>query len=171
MNIYLISEDTIKSESYINDNLDSSLLLPSIQSAQDMHLQPLIGTNLYKKLMDLVDKDEITQESNQHYKYLLDKYIRPFLLYAVQMDIQIPLAFKMRNAGIVQSNNEYVNNSYLTDVQSLKTYYEQKMNFYGIRISDWLQANSNYIPEYNTRKDCSEMPSDSNAYNSGILLD
>lgn len=171
MNIYLISEDTIKSESYINDNLDSSLLLPSIQSAQDMHLQPLIGTNLYKKLMDLVDKDEINQESNQHYKYLLDKYIRPFLLYAVQMDIQIPLAFKMRNAGIVQSNNEYVNNSYLTDVQSLKTYYEQKMNFYGIRISDWLQANSNYIPEYNTRTDCSEMMSDSNAYNSGILLD
>lgn len=171
MNIYLISEDTIKSESYVNDNLDSSLLLPSIQSAQDMHLQPLIGTNLYKKLMELIKTNSINDESNKPYKHLLDKYIRPFLMYAVQMDIQIPLAFKMRNAGIVQSNNEYVNNSYLNDVQSLKTYYEQKMNFYGIRISDWLQANSNYIPEYNTRKDCSEMPSDCNAYNSGILLD
>lgn len=171
MNIYLISEDTIKSESYVNDNLDSSLLLPSIQSAQDMHLQPLIGTNLYKKLMELIKTNSINDESNKHYKHLLDKYIRPFLMYAVQMDIQIPLAFKMRNAGIVQSNNEYVNNSYLNDVQSLKTYYEQKMNFYGIRMSDWLQANSNYIPEYNTRKDCSEMPSDCNSYNSGILLD
>ena len=171
MNIYLISEDTIKSESYVNDNLDSSLLLPSIQSAQDMHLQPLIGTNLYKKLMELIKTNSINDESNKHYKQLLDEYVKPFLMYAVQMDIQIPLAFKMRNAGVIQTNNEYANNSYLNDVQSLKTYYEQKMNFYGIRMSGWLHANSNVIKEYNTRVDCSEMPSDSDAYNSGILLD
>ena len=171
MNIFLISEDTIKSESYINDNLDSSLLLPSIQVAQDMHLQPLIGTNLYKKLMDLVRTGEINNESNVLYKTLMDEYIKPFLLYAVQMDIQIPLSYKMRNTGIIQSNNEHTNNTYLTELQSLKSYYEQKMNFYGLRMSGWLNANSSSIKEYNTAKDCSELPSDSGAYNTGILLD
>ena len=79
MNIYLISEETLKSESYINDNLDPAMILPSIQTAQDMHLQPLIGTKLYKTLMEMVKDNNI----EGYYKVLMDEYIRPFLIYAV----------------------------------------------------------------------------------------
>lgn len=166
MNTYLISENTLKTESYINDNMDSAMILPSIMTAQDMHLQPLIGTNLYNKLIEMVQNQEVTGP----YKMLMDKYIRPFLIYAVMMDIQIPLAFKNRNAGVIQTNNEYSNNSYMKDVQTLKSYYESKMNFYGLRMTDWLCANSEHIPEYKIRNDRSEMMSDPDNYNTGILI-
>jgi hypothetical protein len=166
MNIYLISEETLKSESYINDNLDPAMILPSIQTAQDMHLQPLIGTKLYKTLMGMVKDNNI----EGYYKVLMDEYIRPFLIYAVLTDIQIPLAFKQRNAGIIQTNNEYVNNSFMNDVQAIKSYYENKMNFYGLRLSDWLKANSNNIKEYCGKDDCSQMKADPHSYNTGICL-
>ena len=166
MNIYLISEETLKSESYINDNLDPAMILPSIQTAQDMHLQPLIGTKLYKTLMGMVKDNNI----EGYYKVLMDEYIRPFLIYAVLTDIQIPLAFKQRNAGIIQTNNEYVNNSFMNDVQAIKSYYENKMNFYGLRLSDWLKANSNNIKEYCDKDDCSQMKADPHSYNTGICL-
>lgn len=167
MEIYLISEKTLKTESYINDNVDSSMILPSIITSQDIHLQQLIGTNLYKKLKSLVSEDKVDGK----YKELLDDYIRPFLIHAVMSDIQIPLAFKQRNNGITQGNSEHMNNTFMNEVKELKTYYEQKMNFYGLRMSDWLKANVEYIPEYSIRTDCSEIPSDSGNYNTSILLD
>lgn len=166
MNIYLISEETLKSESYINDNLDPAMILPSIQTAQDMHLQPLIGTKLYKTLMEMVKENKV----EGRYKTLMDEYIRPFLIYAVLTDIQIPLAFKNRNAGVIQTNNEYVTNSYMNDVHAIKSYYENKMNFYGLRLSDWLRANNNDIKEYCSKDDCSQMQADPHSYNTGICL-
>lgn len=166
MEIYLISENTLKSESYINDNVGGELLLPSIVTAQDIHLQQLIGTKLYKKLKELIKNDDV----NGYYKTLMDEYIKPFLINAVMADIQIPLAFKMRNAGIVQTQNDHVNSNYMNDVQTLKTYYEQKMNFYGQRMTDWLCANTEHITEYMYRDDVSQMPADRNAFNTGIYL-
>lgn len=166
MEVYLISEQTLKSESYINDNVGGELLLPSIVTSQDIHLQQLIGTKLYKKLKELVLNDQV----DGYYKTLMDEYIKPFLINAVMADIQIPLAFKMRNSGIVQTNNEHVNNNYMNDVQTLKTYYEQKMNFYGARMTDWLCANSEHITEYMYRDDVSQLPSDPGAYNTGLFL-
>lgn len=165
MNIYLISEDTIKSESYIGDNMDPSLILPAIITAQDMHLQPLLGTKLYETLLEKVKSEDVTGK----YKHLMDKYIRPFLIYAVLTDIQIPLAYKNRNAGVVQTNNEYVNNTYLSEVQALKSYYENKMNFYGFRLSDYLTSSD--IAEYKEKDNCSQMGANPNSFNTGIYLD
>lgn len=149
--ILLISENTLKSESYINDNVPSEMILPSIVSAQDMHLQPILGCNLYNKLKDLVraamfDDEEVPEP----YKELLDTYIRPFLCFAVTADLQIPLAFKNRAAGAgVQSNNEYSYNSTREEVTMLKNYYTDKMNFYQFRIQDYLKNNRTQFPELN----------------------
>lgn len=164
--VYLISEKTLKTESYINDNVDPAFILPAIITSQDIHLQPLIGTKLYKTLKEKVVNNEV----EGIYKELLDSYIQPFLVNAVMSDIQLPLAYKIRNAGIVQTNNEYVNNNYLSDAEKLAAFYMNKMNFYGIRLSNFLHANSSKIPEYNEVNDCSDMAADSMAFNTGIYL-
>ena len=51
---FLISEKTLKENSVINNNVDGMYILPAIEFAQDAGLQPLLGTVLYEKLMDLV---------------------------------------------------------------------------------------------------------------------
>ena len=99
--VLLISEKTLKSNGVINNNVDGMYILPAIEYAQDAGLQPIIGTKLYNKLMDLVSDSSIQQETD--YKVLLDEYVTPYLLNKVTADIQIPLNYKLRNQGVVQN--------------------------------------------------------------------
>lgn len=165
--VLLISEKTLKSESYINDNVGSEMILPAIQTAQDIKLQPLIGCTLYEELKSQVAAGQV----NEPYLTLLTKYIKPFLIYAVMADIQIPLAFKIRASGAaVQSNTEYTYNSDRKDTQMIAGYYEDKMNFYGFRLTDYLNKNSSLFPEYHS-SGCGCGGDLKQGFNCGIFLD
>lgn len=166
--VLLISEKTLKQNSVINNNVDGMYILPAIEYAQDAGLQSLIGTQLYNKLMDLVADGSITGATD--YKYLLDEYVEPYMVNKVTADIQIPLAFKMRNQGVVQQTGENTYVPSLKDMQYVVQNYENKANFYGQRMSDYLHANHTKYPEYCKIESCADMPSDRGAYNTGIFL-
>lgn len=166
--VFLISEATIKKNSVVNNNVDGMYLLPAIEYAQDAGLQPLLGTKLYNKLMDLVEDGSITGSTD--YKYLLDEYITQYLINKVTADIQIPLAYKLRNQGVVQNTAENTYAPSLKDMQYVIQNYENKANFYGNRLSDYLKANRSKFPEYCSKDSCADMPSDSGAYKTGIYL-
>lgn len=170
MSCFLISEKTLKQNSVINNNVDGLYLLPAIEYAQDAGLQPLLGSKLYNKLMDLVENSEITNTENEDYKLLLDEYIQPYLINKVTAEIQIPLAYKLRNQGVVQQTGENTYVPSLKDVQYVIQDYENKANFYGNRMSDYLHANISKYPEYCSVDSCADMPSNKNAYNTSIYL-
>lgn len=166
--VFLISTATMKKNSVVNNNVDDMYLLPSIEIAQDEGLQSLIGTKLYNKLMDLVEDGSITGATE--YKYLLDEYITPYLINKATADIIIPLSYKMRNQGVVQQTSEYTYSPSLKDTQYVIQNYENKANFYGNRLSDYLKANRKKFPEYCSVDSSADMPSDSGAYKTGIYL-
>ena len=166
--VLLISEKTLKENSVINNNVDGMYVLPAIEYSQDAGLQPLIGTKLYNRLMDMVEDGTIG--NNEDYKYLLDEYITPFLLNKVTAEIQIPLAFKLRNQGVVQQTGENTYVPSLKDMQYVTQNYENKANFYSNRLSDYLRANRSKYPEYCSIDSCADMPSNKDAYNTGIYL-
>lgn len=166
--VFLISTATMKKNSVVNNNVDDMYLLPSIEIAQDAGLQPLLGTKLYNKLMDLVEDSSITGATE--YKYLLDEYITPYLINKATADIIIPLSYKMRNQGVVQQTSEYTYSPSLKDTQYVIQNYDNKANFYGNRLSDYLKANRKKFPEYCSVDSSADMPSDSGAYKTGIYL-
>lgn len=165
--VLLISEKTLKQNSVINNNVDGMYILPAIEYSQDAGLQPLIGTKLYNKLMDLVESG-ITEATD--YKYLLDEYITPYLINKVTSEIQIPLTFKLRNQGVVQQTGDNTYAPSMKDTQYVIQNYENKANFYGNRLSDYLRANKSKYPEYCSVDSCADMHSDSGAYKTGIYL-
>lgn len=166
--VLLVSEQTLKKNSVVNNNVDGMYLLPAIEFAQDAGLQPIIGTKLYNRLMDMVEDGTIG--NNEDYKCLLDEYITPFLLNKVTAEIQIPLAFKLRNQGVVQQTGENTYVPSLKDLQYVIQNYENKANFYSNRLSDYLKANRKKYPEYCSVDSSADMPSNKNAYNTGIYL-
>ena len=166
--VLLISEKTLKTNSIINNNVDSMYILPAIEFAQDSGLQPLIGTNLYNKLMDLVDTGAISGATD--YKVLLDEYVTPYLLNKVTADIQLPLAYKTRNQGLVQQTGENTYVPSLKDTQYVIQHYQNQADFYGQRMSDFLCANRSKYPEYGKRSSYADMPSDRGAFKTGIYL-
>lgn len=166
--VLLLSERVLKENSIVNNNVDTMYVYPAIDYAQDAGLQPLIGTKLYNKLMDIVADGTITGTTD--YKYLLDEYIIPYLINKTTAEIQIPLAFKVRNQGLVQQTGENTYVPSLKDTQYVIQNYENKANFYGNRLTDYLRANRLKYPEYCSVDSCADMPSDSGAYKTGIFL-
>lgn len=166
--VYLISEKTLKSNSVINDNVDTMYLLPAIEYAQDAGLQPLIGSKLFRTLQNMVADGSI--QENEKYKLLLDDYIAPYLTNKVIADIQLPLAYKVRNQGVIQQTSDYSYVPTLRDAEQVKQDYENKATFYGNRLSDYLRANKNDYPEYCQTDSCADMHANKHSYNTGIYL-
>ena len=79
-NVLLISEQRLKDNTSINDNVDSSELRFSIQMAQNIFLQESLGTNLFEKILSLVQTSNIDLAGNINYKELLNNFIQPMLI-------------------------------------------------------------------------------------------
>lgn len=168
--ILLISEDTIKKESLINDNVDSALVLPAIVLATETGLQPAIGTKLLRKIQDLVKNNTISDSVNAKYKELLDIHITNYLCYKVMSEIQIPLNYKFRNNGMIQNQDDKTINTELKNVMFLVTYYNDKADFFLKIMNEYLIANTTYFPEYNQYTFGDGLQSKEDTYDCGIYL-
>ena len=145
---FLVDEDFIKENTSVSDNLDSKMLKPALYDAQEIYLQPLLGTKLYKKLQELVCDNTISDAENAKYKELLVEYVQPFLLKKTQEQLVSVLFFKARNAGNVQYYDNSQGNVGLKDMQWIKQDFANDATFLANRMSDWICANCKYIPEY-----------------------
>lgn len=168
--ILLISEDYIKTNSNLSDNVWGEYILPAVREAQDIGLQLIIGSCLYKKVLDLVDTNAIKNESNVAYKELLDEYIQPYLLYQVITDLIPIIGTKLANLGTVISNDEHVMSLSEGERNNLKHYYEIRADFYCKRMQEFLLNNRNAFPEL-AACDCERIKANLNsAASTGIFL-
>lgn len=168
--VFLISEDTLKSETIINDNTGSEYIKPAIETSQDIYLQQLIGSELLDKLYDLIENGKIGEEANFHYKDLIDDYITNYLKFKVLSEITLPLAYKYRNAGIVQANGDHYQQTTLRDAQMIQNHYEMRATFYAERMTKYLCANSSLFPEYRSTRNNSDIMADADAYKTNWVL-
>lgn len=168
-NIYLIGEDDLKQYTAINDNVDACYINPAIIKAQDIGLQPLIGTALYKRLLQMVNDGTIAGEGNEYYKELLDVYATPYLRERTAVELVWNLFAKLRNAGVVTSNDQQTQQMSIGDCEYLRKKYDYDATFYANRMSDYLRANCSHFPEY-TACACDQLSANKKAYNTGIVL-
>lgn len=164
--ILLISEDFVKTNSGLNDNVFGSYLTPAIRDAQDMRLQSVIGTNLYKSILDQIDTDTLQPQ----YKTLLDDYIQVFLMYQTISDLVPIIGVKLTNLGVVVSNDEHLTNLTQGERDLVQNYYLERADFYCRRLQEYLLANRDKYPEL---KDCDCDSMRANLYSSastGLFL-
>lgn len=145
--ILLISEDFIKTNSNLNDNVWGDYLLPAIREAQDISLQSIIGECLYNRLLALVDNGDIAETEYVAYKTLLDEHIQLFLMYQVLTDLIPIIGSKLANLGTVVSNDEHVVNLTEAERSNLKTYYQYRADFYARRLQEFLLNNRGAFKE------------------------
>lgn len=141
--ILLVSEDFVKTNSAINDNLWGKFLLPAIREAQDINLQTYLGECLYKTILGMVQDGSITASTNESYKALLDDYIQPYLLYQIQANIVPVLNVKMTNIGSVVSKDEYINTLSQGNIDLVQSDFQHKADFYAQRMLNFILSHSN----------------------------
>ena len=146
LKVLLCSEDYIKSNSALNDNLFGKYLTPSIMEAQEINLQMYLGECLYKTILGMVADNSITAETNESYKALLDDYIQPYLLYQVQANIIPTINVKLGNIGSVVSNDEHIATLSQGNIDLVQSDFQHKADFYA---QDMLNFILNHSSEFN----------------------
>lgn len=140
-NILFISEEFIKKNSGLNDNLFGKSLLPAIRESQDIYLQQIIGATLYKKLIDLVDNGTIGDVENAVYKELLDEYVRDYMLYQTIVQLIPVTNVKLSNYGTTLSNDQYLVNLSQGDAELIEKHYSILADFYARRLQEFILNN------------------------------
>lgn len=146
MKVLLCSDDYIKSNSALNDNIFGKFLAPAIREAQDINLQMYLGECLYKTILGMVADNSITSSTNESYKALLDDYIQPFLLYQVQANIIPTINVKLGNIGSVVSNDEHIATLSQGNIDLVQSDFQHKADFYGQRMLNFIL---NHSSEFN----------------------
>lgn len=151
---FLLSPHRLKQDSLVCDNVDEKYCTAAIKTAQDISLVELIGSKLYHKLCGIVVDKTINNAENEPYKILLDSYIIPYLVMQTTSELVMPVSYKLRNAGVTQSSDTQTQYATMEESQYLMRHYENKANFYGHRVIEWLNENSELIPEWYASCNC-----------------
>jgi len=117
-----------------------------VREAQDIHLQRIIGTVLYEKLLRDIDVSSLAGE----YKTLVDKYVQDFLLYAAYYECLLAIYVRPRNNGLLSSTGGDNSESVTRDLFEVKRQsVENKMQYYAERLVNYIIEKQNSLPELN----------------------
>lgn len=166
---YLISTKVLKEQSIINSNVDDSLLHNAIWEAQNIEIQQLLGSQLYNKIIELVDEDEINNSEYADYKYLLDEYIQNVIVYAATQRAAVYIRIKVMNKSVTAQNSENSNPVDLSELQFLMDHVKNDMEFFSKRLQDYLIANSELFPEYKVCN-CGSLEPQSHVYRTSLVI-
>jgi len=145
--ILLVNRADIMRLTGLNGNIDETKILPHINTAQDIHLQPIIGTNLMQKIKDLIEAGTLTFSLNPYYYTLTYTYITPALVYLVMWDFLPFLQYEISNGGINQHTTEGGQPISEENTGRLIQKFKDKAEFYGNRLSGYICDNSTQFPE------------------------
>lgn len=147
--VLLISEDTLKTYTAINESVQSDELRFCILQAQQIFLQESLGTNLYNQMLNLVQSGAISSPSNAVYKNLLDTYIQPTLItYSYYLGMT-NFYVKWVSVGMVQNRSEQGDKIDHRTFQYLKADAKQQAEFNDNLLRRHLIFKSGLYPEYN----------------------
>jgi hypothetical protein len=144
MKPFLIAIDKLKQLGLIHPNSDDKNLRVCVMSAQDMNIQPAIGTPLYKALLTRVENDVWTPE----YRTLMDEYIVPCLARWCDFHAAYYLHTKITNKTVGANRDEYQNANSSKETSEFRSKLQSDAQFYTDRLIGFLKDNCEIYPEY-----------------------
>ena len=139
-----LSEDNLKEFSLIRDDVDMSVLTPTIRLAQDYYLYKLLGSNLYVDLQGKIMAGTLNQDE----LLLIQGYIVPTMAWAVMKEAPMFISMKYTNRGVVQMTGTDASPANTSDLQMLGDMANQHYELYADRLVKYLIANAPAFPAY-----------------------
>lgn len=136
-NVILVSEVKLKAYTSINKNVDVDILKAEIKVAQDIRLQPLLGTKFYESLLSKVNPGG-TSSFTPDEKELVDDYIVPFLVHSAYSEALPMIWARTLNRGVMTGNAESSSSVDKNTMTYLKNIATQRADFYAERMRDFL---------------------------------
>ena len=166
-NVLFISENFVKDNTLLHENIDFKFIRPVIIMCQDIYVQQKTGTTLYNELKTQITTPPLTAAN----KTLLDDYIQPMLLYWVQSEMPAAISFKYMNKGLMQQTSESTRTSTLDEINFISEKYKNKAEWYTERLVRYLLENDTLYPSYsNPETGIDDIQPDFDSYSVGVYL-
>lgn len=144
--VFLTSEDFIKSLTPISDNIQSKYLISAIREAQEEKVRWILGDTLTEKLKRLVSTGDIRLPENAVYKACLDK-AQYVLAYQAVANTVMKTAYKIGNIGVVRASDENLQPASFGELSALRSDYQHRADAYTADLQRWLLRNRRQLPE------------------------
>ena len=162
--VIFIDSDYIKAYSQVGGAIDEKYFLPAILQAQDKHLQPVLGTNLYRYLKTNVAALPAA------YQTLVDEYVQDALMYWALVELYPYLSNKVLNSSISQISGDNATPISKSEVDALISKERNNAQFYSERLIDYLQNNKGTLTEYNNGSGSDMTPINTIYYENGLTI-
>jgi len=170
-NVLLISEQTLKQNTPINENVDTSELRYCITQAQNLFLLETLGQNFFNKIMELVSTGDIDLPQNIKYKELLNDQIRSMLInYSYYLSLD-NFFMKFVNIGLQSYQSEQSTPIDFKTFQYMKNLARDNAQFADSLLRRYLVFNTQFFPEYTQIKNNGDLyPEFGSAFKAPITL-
>lgn len=146
-NVLLISEQKLKDNTPINENVDTSELRFCIQQAQTIFIQETLGTNLYEYILEAVQNGDIDTLPYIRYKELLNNFIQPTLIsYSYYLGLD-NFFVKFVNVGLQSFSTEQSNPIGIKELTYLKNNARDNAQFNDNLMRRHLVFNNQWYPQ------------------------
>ena len=159
-NIYLISEQYVKQNSALMQNVEKQFIEQHIIESQNLDMYEFLGKDLYDRVMSEWENFWLGSPGSPgtvvdpDIKTLTYDYIRPMLLYFTLYYSMYDFHMKHTNKGTNVQNSQ---NSVPADIMMLEKQrkdYRNKGEVYATRMLEYLNANVDLFPEFQNIADC-----------------
>jgi hypothetical protein len=144
----LISYNDILHYTTVSGDINASKLNPHINNAQILYIEPILGSDLFNKIVTLISDNSITATTYADYNTLLSTYITPSLVFHT-LELFIPLnSFQLADGGTFQYTPTNAQYSPLDEIDKITNKYRIIGSKYDKKLYDYLCENSSLFTEY-----------------------
>ena len=165
-NILFITDAFIKENTPLSQNLDIKDIINNIDPAQDMFIQPILGSVFYNALLLAYSAQTLSADETA-----LVMLIKPALAYR-SAELALPfIQYQLKNKGPQTQSGDFSAPVGQTELSYLRNELRNRAEFYETRLDRYLQLNGSLFPLYTNQSNANINPSNqASAYDSDFAM-
>ena len=149
----------------MNGNVDTDKFIQWIKTAQDIHIQNYLGTDLFVK----IQADIIAGNLAGDYLSLVNVHIKPMLIHWAMVEYLPFAAYTIANKGVFKHSSENAENVSKEEVDFLVEKERDLAQYYTDRFISYMSFNNSLFPEYNSNNNDDIFPSYDSSFSGWVL--
>jgi hypothetical protein len=169
-----VTEEYLKKNSLINDNVDMDVVVPVLIKIEDMFIQPIIGTGLFNELKTQIEASTAPDYNSAvtSLNRTLLELIRKCMVWYFMSEAPLAFTFRFMNKGVMKKSSDNSTPAELSEINNLMDKYKNDAEWYAERITNHLKENSADYPLYsNPGSGCDTIRPNTTNYTCGMNLE
>jgi len=134
----------IKSNTLLDKTIDDTLIIRMLETAQDCHLERILGQTLFEKLEYNFDNNILTVKQT----FLIEQRITKYLLSTIEYLANTDMVAKYSNSGVYVLTPNNTQQMSLENARAKLNLSDMQMHTYENKIIKYIEENILDFPEY-----------------------